>query len=268
MPADSICNSAYAPDAEWRVDTLSGLRLPPGLVERPDGVETIGVRMRAYRASSLRVCLDLAARILGDMHLTSGGQLAALAGALPGIRLTVAPDGSERLLMEVRGGVCFARRILYRGQESIKALLNARLDADPSRQGFGTASQTVELAAAIHLGTDRIEAFAASLDGDVGWLVLPRWGFDAELQQHFVDDLPDRWSGLRRLAQVLEQAGGWEWWEKQRAILDVEFDLHKDAVRYSGFRNYLNERLAAGRPMPTLVGMAPTGRADASRVGQ
>jgi hypothetical protein len=228
--------------------------LPPGVIERSDGtLETIGVRVHARRGSSVRACLHLAATILGDLRLTSGRQLAALAGALPGMRLTMAPDEHTDLLMEIRGGGYFARRILYNGDKGIKALLNARLDAQPSRQGFGTASQTVEAAAAVRLGIHRIEAIAASLDGDVGWLVLPRWGYDAELEQHFVDELPEQWSGLRRLAQVLEQDGGWAWWRNHGAILDVEFDLRdrRNALRRLGA--YVDARLASDRPLPSQL---------------
>jgi hypothetical protein len=245
----------YVPDALWRVDTPSGLRLPPGVIERPDGtLQTIGVRVRVRRGSSLRTCLDLASNIIGDLRLSSGRQLAALAGALPGMRLTVGPDQETDLLMEVRGGGYFARRILYRGDKGIKALLNARLDADSSRRGFGTASQTVEAAAAVRLGIDRIEAIADSLDGEVGWLVLPRWGFDAELEQHFVDELPKRWSGLRRLAQILEQDGGWAWWRNHGAILDVEFDLRDRGNALRRLGAYVDARLAGGRPLPTQLG--------------
>ena len=176
----------------WRVDALSGLRLPPGVVERPDGtLETVDVRVRARRGVSVHACLELAVKIMGDARLSSGRQLAALAGALPGMRLTVAPDQVTDLLMEVRGGGYFARRILYRGDGDLKVLLNARLDAKPPQQGLGTASQTVEAAAAVRLGVDRLEAIAASLDGDVGWLVLPRWGYDAQLEQQLVDELPE-----------------------------------------------------------------------------
>ena len=245
------------PEVAWRVDALSGLRLPPGVVERPDGtLETVGVRVRARRGVSLHACLELAVNIMGDARLSSGRQLAALAGALPGMRLTVAPDQVTDLLMEVRGGGYFARRILYRGDGDLKVLLNARLDAKPPRQGLGTASQTVEAAAAVRLGVDRLEAIAASLDGDVGWLVLPRWGYDAQLEQRLVDELPKQWSRLRRLAQVLEQDGGWEWWEQHGAILDVEFDLIQEHGARRRLRAYLDQRLATGRLLPTQLGSA------------
>jgi hypothetical protein len=64
MQADSGRDSSRAPEAVWRVDTLSGLRLPPGVIERSDGtLETIGVRVHARRGSSVRACLHLAATI-------------------------------------------------------------------------------------------------------------------------------------------------------------------------------------------------------------
>jgi hypothetical protein len=137
----------------WRVDATSGLRLPPGVVDRPDGtLETQGVRVRTRRGTSMGACLALAAQILGDTRLRSGRQLAALAGALPGMRLTVAPDLDTDLLMEVRGRGYFASRILYRGQGDLKVLLNARLDAQPSGQGLGSASQAIQTAAACDSG--------------------------------------------------------------------------------------------------------------------
>jgi hypothetical protein len=234
---------------------VSDLRLPPGVVERPDGtLEAEGVRVRARRGTSIRACVELAADILGDTRLSTGRQLAALAGALPGMRLTVAPDRDTDLLMEVRGGGYFARRILYRGRDDLKVVLNARLDAQPQGQGLGTASQVIQAAAALRLGVDLLEAVASSVDGDVGYLVLPRWGYDALLEgEEFLEDLPTEWSGLRRLVQVLEQPGGWAWWREHGCILWVHFDLREHGAALQRLRSYLDRRLAAGRPMPTRV---------------
>jgi hypothetical protein len=71
-----------------------------------------------------------------------------------------------------------------------------------------------------------------------------------------VDELPKQWSRLRRLAQVLEQDGGWEWWEQHGAILDVEFDLIQEHGARRRLRAYLDERLATGRLLPTQLGSA------------
>lgn len=63
-------------------------------------------------------------------------------------------------------------------------------------------------------------------------------------------------SGLRVLAQVLEQTGGWEWWEQHGAVLDVEFDLTQERGARRRRRAYLDGRLATGRPLPTQLGGA------------
>src|SRR5260370_41136330 len=98
---------------------------------------------------------------------------------------------------------------------------------------------------------------AAGDDGDVGWLVLRGSGYHAQADARLVDELPKQWSGLRRLAEVLEQDGGGEWWEQHGAILDVEFDLIQEHGARRRLRAYLDARLATGRLLPTQLGSHP-----------
>lgn len=176
-------------------------------------------------------------------------------------RLTGAPNGSliEVWFYEktgqvdfcVRNGALFelpSFRSLYREPSGLTLLVleNAGLFILPGLQdkGIGTRAVIIGLHAAAELGVDKVrtKAIGARDQPCKGYYVWPTLGFDADIPQAKIRDLPVRFSGARRLSELVVEAGGRAWWYDNGLDIEVEFDLHPESTSWAILKAYMTAK--------------------------
>ena len=118
-------------------------------------------------------------------------------------------------------------------------------------QGIALDSFQRQVGGARALGVKRIETFAAGdflsalqPDGEVGYLVWAKFGFDAPLPEKF------RWqvarnptlAGVMTLNELIARPGGEKWWQDFGSGLKMVFDLSPGSSMMEMFRNYLRRK--------------------------
>ncbi|WP_165497771.1 GNAT family N-acetyltransferase [Pseudoduganella albidiflava] len=114
-------------------------------------------------------------------------------------------------------------------------------------KGIGPRSMLLSLLEAKAQGFRYVSLTAAGSSNNRGtfwgYYVWASMGFDAVLPSEILCSLPERLSHVRRLAELMLDDEGRQWWYHPggRAI-DVEFDLSPDSLSWTVLRNYVEAK--------------------------
>lgn len=154
-------------------------------------------------------------------------RLAALAGARPGddVRVSVNVFGPDEAQIGTVGPGYAATRTLKRTARGL-VLRNDQIstEAQGTGRGVGTDLFARQVDAAAAAGVVEIQARAARTGGQVGYRVLPLWGYDGPLPREYRDRLPPHLAGAETVQQLYALPGGRAWWEQHGGDVHLTFD--------------------------------------------
>jgi len=181
--------------------------------------------------------LARAARVLGETPTAE--TLAPLAGGGPGDRVGLLTEPSA-LTVTVNGPGRQAAVTVRRDGDSLIARLNDILVAD-QQKGTGAAMLGRMTQALQRAGVAELRADAVRGEGDSGYYVWPRLGFDGPLPAGL--GLPPGLAGARTVQELLARPGGVAWWRDHGVRVEVAFDLQPGSRSWDILRAYLARRL-------------------------
>lgn len=118
-------------------------------------------------------------------------------------------------------------------------------------RGIAIDSFQRQVAGARALGVKRIETFgagdclsASQPNGEIGYLVWAKFGFDAPLPEKYRRQAARNPAlvGVNTLNELMARPGGEKWWHDFGAGLKMVFDLSPGSSMMDVFRNYLRRK--------------------------
>jgi hypothetical protein len=172
-------------------------------------------------------------------------KLASLVGALDGSIIEIAPLG-EGFISRARHQYLIEQIRIGGGGEAGLFLTNEffQLTGD-APEGTGLISFIRQVTAARDLGFTFIRTYAegsvSDPDGFIGYYVWARFGFNAPLEEHEIENLPPELGKCRDLNDLMMR-GGQEWWRQNGSGRDMIFLLSDGELSLTVLGNYLADK--------------------------
>jgi predicted GNAT family acetyltransferase len=174
--------------------------------------------------------------------------LASLAGAPDNARVTVRAD-HNRISIKVDGPGMTAVRTLYK-QDGKLVLHNDHFEVDEALRGQGIGASVFgrQVEQAALNGVAKIETNAARRDGQVGYSVWPKFGYDGPLPGWVKGKLPEGLKGARKVGDLMKSAEGRDWWETNGADIFLTFSLKAGSQSRRVWDSYLGAKARGTNP--------------------
>jgi len=185
----------------------------------------------------------VAGNLLG--HPVNLADLADLAGALPGARVTIdAVPGAIQIWVSGKSGpVTYkATREVRRDRDGTLYLEAVNLSASARKGGLGREIFGRMVEAAQRLGIEEIRADAVRSRNENGYYTWARFGYDGELSAAIVAGLPPGLSGARRISELMATQEGRDWWLANGETMLLTFDLRPGSPDLARWHAYLREK--------------------------
>ncbi len=193
---------------------------------------------------------------------TTKEDIADLAGALPGSKVDIA------ISKQVAGGFFdvhvqhndyWAERVLSKdfkyGQE-FPTVRNYALQVYRQGRGIGTEILKQQVDAGVRLGVGYLSAQASGEKNSTenGYYTWPRLGYDGPIgnghiwsNQKVYQELKAKFPKAEKISDVMESAGGREWWKENGEPFEVKFDLSEGSYSRRVLDDYIRSKEARGR---------------------
>jgi hypothetical protein len=211
---------------------------PPGPAKQPFEFE--------YPGSDAQSRLDLASQITGKT--VDAMDLARLTGAPAGSIVRATSYGESNIIISSRSETYnFDGRLVRNPDESLVLEMGTvEVDRSRRRRGVLTDAFSRQLDQARKLGVDRITLIAARNDDprdrQLGYLVWPKFGFDADLSPARIKTLPAPLAGARTLSDLLSTPEGQNWWRKHGWSIRLDFDMTRGSRSWETWRAYVESK--------------------------